>query len=89
VPTDTLVRYNPEWEGPLKGDKTWSALFDNAKVKRVAGDFSCENDLARVLAEPIAHVQARLSAERTKAGELDPLLDRIAREQRKLGALAG
>ena len=42
VPTDTLVRYNPEWEGPLMGDKTWSALFDNSKVKRVAGDFSCE-----------------------------------------------
>jgi len=26
VPTDTLVRYHPEWEGPLMGDKTWSAL---------------------------------------------------------------
>jgi hypothetical protein len=71
------------------GDKTWSALFDNSKVKRVAGDFSCEKDLTRVLAEPIAAVQARLSAEGTKAYELDPLLDRIAREQRKLGALAG
>ena len=88
VPTETLVRYNHEWEGPLMGDKTWSALFDNSKVKRAAGDFSCEMDLARVLAEPIARVQARLSAEGTKADELDPLPDRIAREQRKLGALA-
>ena len=70
------------------GDKTWSALFDNAKVKQVAGDFTCEKDLARVLAEPIAHVQARLSAERSMADELDPLLDRIAGEQRQLGALA-
>ena len=37
VPTETLVRFNEEWVGPLLGDKTWSALFDNAKVKRVAG----------------------------------------------------
>jgi hypothetical protein len=64
-------------------------LFDNSKVKRVAGDFSCEKDLARVLAEPIARVQARLSAEGTNVYEFEPLLDRIAREQRKLGAVAG
>ena len=37
VPTDTLVRYHHAWEGPLLGDKTWAALFDNSKVKRVAG----------------------------------------------------
>ena len=71
------------------GDKTWSALFDNSKVKRVAGDFSCEEDLTRVLAEPIAHVQARLSAEGANVYEFEPLLDRIAREQQKLGAHAG
>jgi hypothetical protein len=23
VPTDTPVRYHPDWEGPLMGDKTW------------------------------------------------------------------
>ena len=39
VPTDTLVRYVSDWEGPLLGDKTWTALFDNSKVKRVAGEF--------------------------------------------------
>ena len=33
VPTETLFRYHPAWEGPLVGDKTWSALFDNSKVK--------------------------------------------------------
>jgi len=45
VPTDTLVRYKPDWIGPLIGDKSWSALFDNSKVKAVAGDFTCETDL--------------------------------------------
>ena len=33
VPTDTLIRYNPEWTGPLVGDNMWTALFDNSKIK--------------------------------------------------------
>jgi Bacterial regulatory proteins, gntR family len=88
VPTDTLVRYHPEWEGPLMGDKTRPALFDNAKVKRVAGDFARVKELKDVLAEPIAHIKARLRSEGPQTGELDALIDRIAREQRALGALA-
>ena len=62
VPTDTLIRYHPEWEGPLMGDKTWPALFDNTKVKRVAGDFGAVKELTDVLAEPTAHFKARLGA---------------------------
>jgi nucleoside-diphosphate-sugar epimerase len=47
MPTDTLVRYFPDWEGPLRGDKTWAALFDNAKIKRAAGDFAAAGLSAR------------------------------------------
>jgi nucleoside-diphosphate-sugar epimerase len=83
VPTDTLVRYHPEWEGPLMGDKTWPALFDNTKVKKVAGDFPAAKELRDVLAEPIESVRAR---KRSTRHELDPLIDRIAREQCALGA---
>jgi nucleoside-diphosphate-sugar epimerase len=85
VTTQTLVRYCPEWEGPLMGDKTWTALFDNAKVKRVAGDFVCENELGEVLKESIAHVQARIKTSGPKSSERDALIDRIAKEQRALG----
>ena len=84
VPTDTLVRYSPEWEGPLMGDKTWAALFDNSKVKRLVGDFDCARELADVLAEPIASVRARLAKDSPKEDRLDPLIDRIAKEQRSL-----
>ena len=83
VPTDTLVRYRPEWEGPLRGDKTWPALFDNTKVRKVAGDFPAANELRDVLAEPIASVKAR---KRLTRHELDPLIDRIVNDQRALGA---
>ena len=88
VPTDTLVRYHPEWEGPLMGDKTWPALFDNAKVKRVAGDFAGAKELRDVLAEPIAHFKARLRLGGPQDRRADRPIDRIAREQRALGAVA-
>jgi hypothetical protein len=85
VPTDTLVRYNPAWKGPLLGDKTWAALFDNSKVKRVAGDFECSEVLEEVLADSLMHLKKRLQAPETPS-ELAPLYERIVREQSALGA---
>ncbi len=85
VPTDTLVRYNPEWEGPLTGDKSWSALFDNSKVKRVAGDFTCAQDLPTILAESVANFKKRNATADQSPHALDPLMDRIAAEQSALG----
>jgi nucleoside-diphosphate-sugar epimerase len=85
VPTDTLVRYHEEWEGPLLGDKTWTALFDNSKVAGVAGAFTCSEELDEVLAESIAHFRARLEATGPQSNALEPLMDRIAREQSALG----
>jgi nucleoside-diphosphate-sugar epimerase len=85
LPTETLIRYIPDWEGPLLGDKTWTALFDNSKVKRVAGDFVCEKDLSEVLREPVASAKARIRTSGPKTSEHDGTIDRIAREQRALG----
>lgn len=86
VPSDTLVRYNKAWEGPLIGDKSWSALFDNSKVKRVAGDFTCSEDLDEVLEDSIGFLKERLAANAPVNMELDPLFDRITSEQAGLGA---
>ncbi len=85
VPTDTLVRYNPDWVGPLLGDKAWTAIFDNSKVKSVAGDFTCAQSLDEILAEPIAHLKQRLAANRPPRSEADMLIDRICKEQAALG----
>lgn len=85
VPTDTLCRYKPDWDGPLLGDKTWTALFDNKKVKRVAGKFTCSEDLDVILAQPIAYFKKRLAEKGTPLHELDALHDRIAAEQLALG----
>ncbi len=82
VASETLVRYRPEWEGPLLGDKSPSVTFDNRKVKSVVGDFDCPIDPWRGM---------KMVAERypPTADDFDPaldaLLDRIAREQGALG----
>ena len=85
VPTETLTRYHPAWEGPLMGDKTWTALFDNSKIKAVAGPFTCSEKLDEVLDESVAHFKRRLAEKGPQIGELDPLMDRIAAEQAGLG----
>ena len=87
VPTDTLVRYNPEWIGPLTGDKAWSAIFDNSKIKSVVGDFSCAESLDEILAELIQHLKRRLATQRPPKGEFDALVDRICNDQGALGRL--
>lgn len=81
VPSETLIRYHPAWTGPLLGDKSYSVLFDNSKVKRAVGDFDCPVDPWRGM---------RMVAEQhTPTDDCDPamdrLLDRIVRDQSRLG----
>jgi nucleoside-diphosphate-sugar epimerase len=85
VASDTVVRYAPDWAGPLLGDKSWTALFDNSKVKKVAGDFRCETNLDRILSEPIRFLKQRLAAKTPFNSDMAPLLDRIIAEQAALG----
>lgn len=80
VPTSTLVRHNKEWEGPLMGDKTWTALFDNSKVKSVAGAFEASQDIDEILADSIKHAKERLKGPAKECDE-DRLMDRIIAAQ--------
>jgi nucleoside-diphosphate-sugar epimerase len=85
VPSDVLVRYHPDWQGPLFGDKTLTTLFDNGKIKRVAGAFGCETDLEIVLAEPIRFLKQRLATGAPIDTAFDPLTDRIVEDMARLG----
>ncbi|KFZ25715.1 MAG: UDP-glucose 4-epimerase [Candidatus Izimaplasma bacterium HR2] len=40
IPTDFIVKYAPQFEGGLKGDKMWSGIFDNSKIKKLAPNFN-------------------------------------------------
>ncbi len=81
VPSETLVRYNKDWEGPLMGDKTWSALFDNSKVESVVGPFEASRDLDEILHDSIVHAKERLRAPAPDTCEEDRLIDRIIAAQ--------
>jgi nucleoside-diphosphate-sugar epimerase len=85
VPTDTLIRYQKEWEGPLLGDKSWSALFDNSKVRAVAGPFTCEEDIEAILADSIMHARKQMKAPTPQESVEDVLMDRIVGAQAALG----
>jgi nucleoside-diphosphate-sugar epimerase len=89
VPTETILRYEPNWAGPLLGDKSWTALFDNSKVKSVAGDFSCETDLDKILSESIRHFKQRRDAGTPYNADHEPMLDRIIADQDELGRQEG
>jgi nucleoside-diphosphate-sugar epimerase len=76
VASDTLIRYHPEWRGPLLGDKSYSVIFDNTKVETVAGAFTCSIDPWHGM---------RMVADRFPPNErcdpaMDRLIDRIARD---------
>ena len=95
VPTDTLTRYNPEWTGSLAGDKKWTALFDNSKIKNAVGQFTCSEDLDEILAEPVALARRNLESssdtgQPNKLGHIvqdeDTLMDRIIEDQAALGS---
>jgi uncharacterized protein YbjT (DUF2867 family) len=81
VATDTLVRYNRDWTGPLLGDKAPSVAFDNSKVKAVVGEFDCLIDPWRGM----AMVARDYPPSAAPLADLDALYDRIIREQRSLG----
>ena len=86
VPTATLVRYNPDWTGPLLGDKAWPVQFDLSRLKSVAGDLECEVGLEAGLSSVVPHWRKRM--ERFVPDEaLHGLLDRIAAEQERLGTI--
>ena len=81
VPTDVLVAYEKEWEGPLMGDKTWCALFDNSKIKGVVGPFEASQDIDEILHNSVVHAKARLEAPAPADNEEDRLIDKIIAAQ--------
>jgi nucleoside-diphosphate-sugar epimerase len=76
VASETLVSYEPKWAGGLLGDKSWSCVFDNSKVKAAVGGWECKHDLTETLAMSVPHVKQRLKTFQPDP-ELAKILDRI------------
>ncbi len=85
VPSDTLVRYNREWMGPLLGDKSWTAVFDTRKLRSVAGPLPTPMPLDEGYQRVLPHFRERMKRFEPDV-RLHELVDRIADEQTKLGS---
>ncbi|MFO7958379.1 MAG: SDR family oxidoreductase [Candidatus Brocadiia bacterium] len=58
VPTDLICAYQPHEEGNLWGDKSWSIVLDNSKIKRFVPDFVCTTTFAQGIRRSIAWFEA-------------------------------
>ncbi len=58
IPTDLISAYMPEEEGNLWGDKAWSVVLDNSKIKRFVPDFVCTTTWAQGVRRAVAWFQA-------------------------------
>jgi nucleoside-diphosphate-sugar epimerase len=83
VASETLVRYEPKWTGSLLGDKSWSIIYDNSKVKSVVKGWQCRHDLRETLAMSLPHIRSRLE-KFTPDPVLGNLIDRIIDDQTRL-----
>lgn len=72
VPTEAIVASNPEDVGTLWGDKAYSTVFDNSKVRRLVPDYQATVPFADGIRETVAWFDADV----TRQGVDDTANDR-------------
>jgi hypothetical protein len=76
IPTEFLMAFNPGEEGNLLGDKAWSVVFDNTKLKTFVPDYVATTTFAQGMARTIACFQAHSSMQAID-DEFNALCDKI------------
>ncbi len=64
IASEAIVRASPEHHGGLIGDKTWSVVFDNTKIKTWVPGFRCEIPFREGIRRTIAQFDADESRRR-------------------------
>jgi nucleoside-diphosphate-sugar epimerase len=82
VPSELIARFYPERGGSLLGDKAWSVVFDNAKIKRLVPGYVARIPFAEGIARSIAWYDADPSR-RVVSAETNQRLDRVIAAQRR------
>jgi nucleoside-diphosphate-sugar epimerase len=85
VPTDLIAAFDPDGAGSLRGDKAWSVVFDNAKVKRFVPGFRARVTFAEGMARSVAWYDADASR-RTVSATANAKIDRVIAAQRRARA---
>lgn len=79
VPSELIAAYWPHAQGSLIGDKMYSAVFDNSKIKSAVPDFICEVEWAEGLRRAIAWHESHPQFQ-TVDREFEETMDTIVRE---------
>jgi nucleoside-diphosphate-sugar epimerase len=58
VPSELIAALDPDWGASLLGDKTYSKVFDNTKIRRLVPDYRAVIPYARAAAEQVAWYDA-------------------------------
>ena len=76
VPSDLIAAFDPRWGAGLLGDKAYSVIFDNSKIRRLVRDFRPTIPFSRGAAEIIAWYDADAARQVVDEG-FNQLTDRI------------
>jgi nucleoside-diphosphate-sugar epimerase len=77
IPSDFIAQLKPALTGPLLGDKTWSTVFDNAKIKAFVPGFQAVIPLREGMRRAVAWFDAdepRKRVDETLNQEMDEIL---------------
>jgi nucleoside-diphosphate-sugar epimerase len=83
IPSDFIAHVAPEMTGTLLGDKTWSVVFDNSKIRRIAPDFRAVIPLREGIRRALAWFdadEARRTVDETVNAEMDRILAEYGRQ---------
>ena len=70
VPSDIFARYNKEMGDSVLGDKMYSSIFDNSKIKSAVPDFECTIPFAEGIKEVVDWYMSHLDE-----FMIDPIID--------------
>ncbi len=82
VPSSLIASIFPDRGGSLLGDKAWSVVFDNAKIRRFVPDYRPRVSFAEGMARSIAWFDAD-PARRVVNAEADGRIDQVIAAQRR------
>jgi nucleoside-diphosphate-sugar epimerase len=82
VPSDLIAALYPERGGSLLGDKAWSVVFDNGKIRRFVPGFRPRTSFAEGMAGSVAWFDAD-PARRAVSEKANAMIDRVIAAQRR------
>jgi nucleoside-diphosphate-sugar epimerase len=82
VPSQLIASMYPDRGGSLLGDKAWSVVFDNSKIRRFVPEYRARVSFAEGIARSIAWFDAD-PARRVVNQEADRRTDRVIAAQRR------